>query len=93
MVLCYCVKNQLPFQSHVNTEPNQKYALPQKHSTLKELLEHLDLDEDCPASEYYTPSEFNKLDLKNSNLFILLNPILVGGGGKNYPSPREKLKK
>ena len=68
-----CIKNQLPFRSQVNNDPNQKYVLPHKHSTLKELLEHLDLDEDCPTSEYYTPNEFSQLDLKNSNLFIHLN--------------------
>ena len=65
-----CVKNQLPFQSQVNTDPNQKYVLPHKHSTLKKLLEHLDLDEDRPTSKYFTPSEFSQLDLKNSNFFI-----------------------
>ena len=59
-----CAKNQLLFQSKVNTNPNQKYVLPHKHSTLKKLFENLNLDEDCPASEYYTPCEFSQLDLK-----------------------------
>ena len=68
-----CIKNQLPFQSQVNNDPNQKYVSPHKHSMLMELLEHLDLDEDCPASEYYKPSKFSQLELKNSDLFIHLN--------------------
>ena len=52
-----CVKDQLPFQSQINSDL-QKYIFSNK-CTLKDLLEHLDFDEDCPTSEYYTTSEFS----------------------------------
>ena len=61
----------MPFQSQINSDP-QKYIF-SNNCTLKDLLEHQDFDEDCPASEYYTPSEFSQLSLNNSNLFIHLN--------------------
>ena len=68
-----CIKDQLPFQSQVNIDQKQQYVRPEEYSTLKGLLENLDLDEDCPNSEYYTPSEFSDLNLNNTNLFIHLN--------------------
>ena len=68
-----CIKDQLPFQSQANNDPNQQFSISNKHSTLKDLLENLDFDEDCPTSEYYTPSEFSQLKINNSSLFIHLN--------------------
>ena len=65
-----CVKEQLPFQSQVNIVQNRQYVTLDKHATLKELLENLDFDEDCPNSEYYTPSEFSQLNLTQICLFI-----------------------
>ena len=56
-----CIKDQLPFQSQVNIDQKLQYVRPEEYSTLKGLLENLDLDEDCPNSEYYTPSEFSDL--------------------------------
>ena len=68
-----CIKDQLPFQSQVNIDQNRQYITLDKHATLNELLENLEFDEDCPNSEYYIPSEFSQLNLKNSNLFIHLH--------------------
>ena len=68
-----CIKDQLPFQSQVNIDQKQQYVRPEECSTLKDLLENLDLDEDCPHSECYAPSEFSDLNLNNTNLFIHLN--------------------
>ena len=42
-------------------------------TTLKDLLENLELDEDCPSTEYYTPSEVSQINLKKSDLYIHLN--------------------
>ena len=52
-------------------------SIPSKHrlkwalekTTLKDLLENLELDEDCPSTEYYTPSEVSQVDF----LYIHLN--------------------
>ena len=68
-----CINDQLPFQTQVNSDPNQKYVLPNKHSSLNDLLDNLDLDDDFPTTEYYTPDEFSQLNIEKSNLFIHLN--------------------
>ena len=63
-----CVKEQLPFQSQVNIVQNRQYVTLDKHATLKELLENLDFDEDCPNSEYYTPRRTDNFALDISFL-------------------------
>ena len=68
-----CTKDQLPFQSHVSINQNSHFLSLDKHSTLKDLLENLEFNEECLISKYYTPSEFNHLSLDNSNIFIHLN--------------------
>ena len=66
-----CVKNQLPFQTQANICNQQHNSLDK--STLSDLLENLDLNEENLKTEYYTPSEFSNLKLEKSNLFIRLN--------------------
>ena len=68
-----CVKNHLPFQSQANINNNQNYISLDKSTTISDLLENLDMNEENPSSEYYTPNEFSNLKLEKSNLFIHLN--------------------
>ena len=68
-----CTKEQLTFQSHVSINQNPHFITLDKHSTLKNLLENLEFNEECPISKYYTPSEFSHLGLDNSTIFIHLN--------------------
>ena len=68
-----CTKDNLPFQSQENIDQNRHFISLDKNAKLSDLLENLDFNEDCPTSEYYTPTEFSNLKLNNSNLFIHLN--------------------
>ena len=69
-----CIKSQLPFQSQVNIDLQSEHnSLAAKKAKLEEIFEHLDLDEDCPSTEFYTPCEFSKLNLEKSHLYIHLN--------------------
>ena len=68
-----CTKDNLPFQSQENIDQNRHFISLDKNTKLSDLLEILDFNEDCPASEYYTPTEFSNLKLNNSILFIHLN--------------------
>ena len=44
-----------------------------KHFLLKDLLENLEFNEECPTPKYYTPSEFSHLSLDKLNIYIHLN--------------------
>ena len=67
-----CIKSQLPFQNQVNIDQNRPFLITEKDK-LENIFDNLDLDEDCPSTEYYTPSEFSQLKLKKSHLYIHLN--------------------
>ena len=66
-----CIKSQLPFQSQVNIDGQSGHdPLVTKKAKLEEIFENLDLEEDYPSTEYYTPCEFSKLKLEKSHLYI-----------------------
>ena len=68
-----CTKDQLPFRSQASVNQNSHFGTLDKHSTLKDLLENLEFNEECPTLKYYTPSEFSHLSPDNLNIYIHLN--------------------
>ena len=68
-----CTKDQLPFQSQASINQTSHFGTIDKHSTLKDLLENLEFNEECPTSKYHTPSEFSHLSLHNLKIYIHLN--------------------
>ena len=68
-----CTKDQLPFHSQSNSNFLNGHFTTLQNITFEDLLKNLDLEEDCPSSEYYTPNEFSQVKLNKSNLFIHLN--------------------
>ena len=65
--------NQLPFQSQASINQNSHFGTLNKHSTLKNMLENAEFNEECPTSKYHTPSEFSHVSLDNLNIYIHLN--------------------
>ena len=55
-----CTKDQLPFQSQTSINQNSHFGTLDKHFSLKDLLENLEFNEECPTPKYYTPSEFSR---------------------------------
>ena len=68
-----CTKDQLPFQSQASINQSSHFGTIDKHFLLKDLLENLEFNEECPTSKYYTPNEFSHLSPDKLNIYIHLN--------------------